>query len=497
MSGHWLKRWLYLTHRWIGIVSCLFFAMWFASGLVMVYVPFPALDREEWLEGQAPIAWAEVRTTPAAAFAGSNPAELRRLNLEMRGSEPVWRWQSWDGEDVVRSAVDGRVIPAADGEEARAIAAAYAGMGVTELELIHNDQWTVAGRYEDHRPLWKATIEGDEGRNVYVSSRTGAVVLETTASERFWNWLGAVPHWIYPTVLRQDAEAWRQVIIWLSGPCIIAALTGLWIGILRVRLGRRRFKEGRITPYRGWMMWHHLTGLAGSLFLILWIFSGWLSVDPGHFFRSEGPGVDLQKQYAGAIDPNLDPARLAAALPSAQRITFASAAGTPYLQVEQKGLPVRQLDPRTLAAPAQDPNRIRRAIADLFPQNHIASVETIAKPDAYWYTVNGELPLPVTRIKLDDSAATWIHLDPATGEVLGSMGRSDRIYRWLFDLFHRWDLNILLENRPARNVVIWIFSLLGLATSVTGVWIGWMRLTGRRTGRNGKGRREAISPTNA
>ena len=51
MGWHLLKRWLYLTHRWIGIVSCLFFAMWFASGLAMLYVPYPSLEREEWLAG--------------------------------------------------------------------------------------------------------------------------------------------------------------------------------------------------------------------------------------------------------------------------------------------------------------------------------------------------------------------------------------------------------------------------------------------------------------
>ena len=477
MSGHLLKRWLYLTHRWIGIVSCLFFAMWFVSGLVLVYVPYPALDRAEWLEGQAPIEWANVRTTPDAAFAGSDPADLRRLDLEMRGAEPIWRWQSWNGEEMVRSAVDGRAISATSREEARTIAAAYAEAEVTRLDLIHNDQWTVAGRYESHRPLWKATLAGDEGLNLYVSSRTGAVLLETTATERFWNWIGAVPHWIYPTVLRQDGEAWRQVVLWLSGPCIIAALTGIWIGILRIRLGKRRFREGRVTPYRGWMMWHHLTGLAGSVFLILWIFSGWLSVDPGHFFRSEGPGVEAQRQYAGEIDAAFDPARLAAAFPAAQRATLASAASTPYLQIEQTGMPTRYLDAGTLRASARDPGRIRQAIADLFPRDRIVSVETIVRPDAYWYTVSGELRLPVMRIKLDDSAATWIHVDPATGEVLGTMSRSDRIYRWLYDLFHRWDANFLLENRPVRDVLIWVFSLLGLASSITGIWIGWRRIT--------------------
>ncbi len=34
-----------LIHRWIGIAACLLFAMWFASGLVMLYVPYPAFRR--------------------------------------------------------------------------------------------------------------------------------------------------------------------------------------------------------------------------------------------------------------------------------------------------------------------------------------------------------------------------------------------------------------------------------------------------------------------
>lgn len=476
MSGHLFKRWLYLTHRWIGIVSCLFFAMWFISGLVLVYVPYPALDREEWLSGQAPIDWAEVRTGPGATFAESDPATVRQLHLEMRGAEPVWRQQTWDGDEQVRSAADGRAISPTGRTEAQALAAAYAGAGITGLEPVHNDQWTVAPRYDSHRPLWKAVVEGSEGRNLYLSSRTGAIVLETTARERFWNWLGAVPHWIYPTVLRQDTEAWRQVVLWLSGPCIIAALTGIWIGVLRVRLGRRRFREQRITPYRGWMMWHHLTGLAGGLFLILWIFSGWLSVDPGNLFRSEGPGMELQRQYAGPLERELDLGALAATFPGAQRLTLSSAAGAGFWRAEQAGSPVRYVDARAMEAPARDPRQIQEAISQLFPGRSIVSVETLTKADAYWYAVNDEPRLPVTRIVLDDPAATWIHVDPATGEVLGALARSDRIYRWLYNLFHRWDLNILLENRPARDLVIWIFSLLGLATSVTGVWIGWARL---------------------
>ena len=41
------RRWLYIVHRWVGIASALLFAMWFASGLVMLYVPYPSLSERE------------------------------------------------------------------------------------------------------------------------------------------------------------------------------------------------------------------------------------------------------------------------------------------------------------------------------------------------------------------------------------------------------------------------------------------------------------------
>ena len=44
------KRWLYLVHRWAGVVLCAFFAMWFVSGVVMMYVGYPKLTATERLE---------------------------------------------------------------------------------------------------------------------------------------------------------------------------------------------------------------------------------------------------------------------------------------------------------------------------------------------------------------------------------------------------------------------------------------------------------------
>ena len=61
-------RALYWTHRWLGIAMCLLFAVWFASGLVMMYVPFPSLSEEEYVSRLEPIDWSRVSVGPDAEW---------------------------------------------------------------------------------------------------------------------------------------------------------------------------------------------------------------------------------------------------------------------------------------------------------------------------------------------------------------------------------------------------------------------------------------------
>lgn len=473
--GHRLKRWLYLTHRWIGIVTCLLIAMWFASGLVMLYVPFPELTGDEWIEGQQPIAWSEVRVGPQEVAQGRD--DVRSASLEMVGKVPVWRLSSWDGTAATFSAESGQEVAWIDGATARKVASLFGRDPASGATLIHNDQWTVPGGYDADRPLWKVNLAGGAGKVLYVSSRTGAVVLDTNARERFWNWLGSVPHWLYPRALREMPEAWRQVVLWVSGPCIIGALSGLWVGILRIRPGRHRFSRNRMTPYAGWMKWHHVAGLIGGVFLLTWIFSGWLSVDPGRFFASGGVSVEARQAYEGRGPvPEVDLGKLATSAADARRIEFARAADRYFVRIEAPGRKPKYLDPATLQPFAPDRSNIRSRAFALVPGARHVAIDRLTAPDAYWYAVDGEVPLPVWRFIYDDPARTWVHVDPATGELLGAIDARGRAYRWLYDGLHRWDLGPLLAHPPARQLLIWLLSLAGLVISVTSVWIAWRRL---------------------
>jgi hypothetical protein len=469
------KRWLYLIHRWIGVTSCLLFLMWFLSGLVMLYVPYPALSDREALAGQPSIDWLKVHVPPREAeqLAGL-PEQPRAMRLEMMANRPVWRVTGRAGELVTIDADTATPVREIGSAEAARIASAFGRAPVAAIAAVERDQWTVAGRYDPHRPLWRAALRGLGGRALYISSRTGAVMLDTDAHERFWNWLGAVPHWIYPTALRQHPEGWRQVVIWVAGPCVLAAITGMWIGLLRVRLGRRRFKGGRVTPYRGWMLWHHVAGLTGGVMLSFWIVSGWLSVDPGHLFRGPGLNDRAVARYEYAELPPINLARVTAAGPSGiVRLEVIRAAGLFSLELRSSKRRVVVVDDGVSNSP--NITRLVGAARGLVSGGAVARVTKMTAPDFYWYGVGAEPQLPVLRLRFDDPSATWLYLDPATGAVLSSIDRRGRVYRVVYDLLHRWDVTVLITNPPVRRAWIWLFSIAGIVTSVSGVLLGWRR----------------------
>lgn len=139
------KRWLYWIHRWLGILACLFFFLWFVSGIVMMYVPYPSLTARERLAGLAPIDWGRVAIGPAEALTIAKQTEFPDdIRLDMAAGDPAWRIRAGKERTAV-SAVDGRILSAPDAASAIAAARRFAGgTPVAHVEKIDDDQWTVA-----------------------------------------------------------------------------------------------------------------------------------------------------------------------------------------------------------------------------------------------------------------------------------------------------------------------------------------------------------------
>ena len=474
-----LKRWLYLIHRWMGIAGCLLIAMWFGSGLVMMYVGFPALTDTERLAGLPRIDTARLAVTPDAAMAAAGlDAFPRSLRLEMAGDLPVYRMVDGKGRPHTVSATDGRVIAQVDAATAQATAQRFAGKPAQWLETAERDQWTVPNGLNAWRPLHRIAIDDGLGTELYVSARTGEVMRDTHRAERFWNWLGSVPHWLYFTPIRKDPPLWRQVVLWTSGPCVVVAITGIWIGWLRLRV-RRRFAHGSMdgtSPYHGWMAWHHVAGLAGALFLLCWLISGWLSVNPNQWFNGRGfDGAALQR-YAGHTSASFPAPAWQTLGEGAREARMTWVGGRPVLLVSAADGAVRAVDPHHGAAMQWDGAELARTAATLLPDARIVSQLVQTEPDAYWYSHHHARRFPVLRVGFDDQDSTWAYIDPATGQVIGRSDDSRRLYRWMFNAVHSYDFVTLTQNRPGWDIVVWVLSIVGLVMSVSGVVVGWRRL---------------------
>ena len=220
-----------LLHRWLGIAFCLLFAMWFATGIVMHFVPFPSLTEAERFAGLAPVERVQATMAVADAVAASGIADPTRVRLIQRSDGPVYVVSGPSRSRAVRAS-DGRNASVSSPEVALAIAQAHArqrGLDAAHAAIVAHadyDQWSVPNGFDRHRPLIRVALGDAAGTEIYVSSRTGEIVLDTTRSERGWNLVGSVLHWIYPTVLRSNWALWDGVVWTLSLLALIAAMLG-------------------------------------------------------------------------------------------------------------------------------------------------------------------------------------------------------------------------------------------------------------------------------
>ena len=231
------KRWLYLLHRWAGITLCLFFAMWFISGVVMMYVGYPKLTPAERLGHLAPLDPAGVTVTPAQALAAAGLEDGAALSLSA----------SRAGQAVYLAGGGRRAAPRWTPPAARCCPWRTSGWppprprpgsaGPTRCGT--RAQWTRRHTHsralDPHRPLHRVDAADPDHTRLYISSATGAVVLDATRAERAWNYVGAWIHWLYPFRGNALDRWWHDIVVWLSVAGVTLALTGTVVGLMRWR----------------------------------------------------------------------------------------------------------------------------------------------------------------------------------------------------------------------------------------------------------------------
>jgi hypothetical protein len=481
-----LIRFVFALHRWMGVALGLLMLMWCLSGFVMIFAPYPATSgdgRDLRREGLAEISLPQQVRLPAAD-ALPEGAIVTSARVEMLATEPVLRLR-WSGQASGGGAFDlatGERIGRIDAARAMAVAATYAERhGIKASPSIKKqsdrDEFTVYGGFNADRPLWQVRLNDAASTMLYVSSTSGEVKQITTASQRFWSWLGAIPHWLYFTELRKDAKLWTQVVIWTSLAGTFLAAIGLFVGWRQLR---RRHSTGKLaSPYRGVKSWHHLLGLAFGALVLSWVFSGFTSMQPwgwletgreageaaSHYSRGDKPWPEtragLLAQFAGL---------------EANTVTLSSSAsdGNLYFIRTSADGARRRFGADGQPAPFQQADWLRAA-ATLAAGKGEGKVALLQKEDAYFYRGASSGQLPVVRVIVPAMKQTRFYLDAVSGQVLAVADPGARGFRWWHMAPHRLDFAWLRNGWLRQTLEILLLAGVSAVCGI-GAWMGVRKL---------------------
>jgi PepSY-associated TM region len=471
-------RLLFLLHRYLGIAVGVLMAMWCLTGVVMMYMSYPTLDEKDRLHDLEEIDWSGCCKIAGQALDGG--ASVSDFQLEMLAGRPVLYLRGVQARRLV-DLTTGTAIRRVSPEQAVTVARAADTSGRAGaprlLDETEYDQWTVSGGFNPDRPLYRFALGDASGTELYVSSATGRAVQATTAHQRFWNWMGAVPHWLYFTELRHRASVWTQVVIVASLVGCFLVVTGLYIG-LRQLMHR---PAGRFSPYEGFNLWHHVAGLVFGVFTLTWILSGLLSMNPWGWL--EGAGAQRERELLRGM-PLVTGAEIrvaleaiAAARPSGVvSIKMAPFNGHLYFVAVGADGSRQRLSADGVPAPLNE-NDLKHVAGVLGGKGATEHPELVNREDDYYFSHHRDrVPLPVYRIVRAEPSATRYYIDAVSGELLAKIDRDAREYRWLHEGLHRMDFTAVMRARPQWDILMLLLMSGVTVVCVTGTYLGYRRL---------------------
>ena len=465
-----LRKFLILTHRYLGIAVCLLFVMWFVSGIAMIFARgMPGLTPDARLQRLPVLDTASVKITPAEAV---EQAQLERppnrAMLLTVMDRPAYRFSVGRSTTTV-FADDGDTLDQVGENEAIKIASRFMNVPATQLhyagEVLEPDQWTLAER--GVLPALKVTVDDPAHTTLYVSEETAEVALLTTRGSRALAWFAAIPHWMYFAPLRQNGPLWRHVVLWTSGVAAVLALIGIILGFTQYS-----------TRYAGVMRWHYLTGVVFGAFCLTWVFSGLLSMEPFFWASDGGTGNGIAEALrGGALDLTRFP-KLALPLNDAKQVEFLRIQGESYylLRADSSG-------PLLVSADSSEIRRDRfstESLMDRVRQGNgdvpIAESALLSTYDSYYRPVERKPALPVLRVKFADPDSTWIYIDPHMSQVVTRFTRRERLQRWIYHGLHSLDFNFWYYQGPVWTSVMVLLNAGGAGLSVIGLILAIKRV---------------------
>ncbi len=470
---------MYTIHRILGTLLSILFLVWFLSAFVMMYHGFPRASQAEKLEKLEPLPSA----LPSLREITSRLQEdehVKNMFVNRYLGQTVFHIRT-DQREYILPADSAESLPTLDGNRIRRIAGLWCDAPVERTDtLFRLDQWIPFGNLKKEFPIYKFHFDDAEKHQLYIGSQSGEVLQFTTRSERIWAWLGAIPHWVYFTWLRQDAALWSITVIWLSGIGCLMTIAGLWVGIDVWRRTRKRGKG--FSPYRKkWYHWHFVTGIVFGLFVLTFCFSGMMSLADVPAWISK-PSIKInpmREMKKDAPEPDrylLDYRQVLANYPDARQLEWGNFRSTPYYIVKRSegDLYIDATD--SLPHPLKlSEEQVTAAVRAIYGDSARIRTELIDKFETYYRDMSRMYPgrslLPVWKITVEDADRSCYYIHPETASVR-YVNSTARWKYWMYTALHRLRVQGLNSSPTLRKGILWVLLLGGTVCSLSGVVLG-------------------------
>ena len=469
---------LFSTHRISGTLIALFFLMWFVTGLVLLYHPFPRVSAEalnahlEQLPDELP------SLDSIRQRAGG---EIRKLHIYQYQGQTLLEVSTAD-TSLLLSADPSETVRPITFASVEQTAQRWFEAPIVRVDTLHQRaQWVLFTKYDRMLPIYRFYFDDPEQHELFISGQNGQVQQLTTRSSRLWAWVGAIPHKLYIPALRCRLELWMNTFAVGGALCFLAALSGLFVSLYVLYKQYRRHHTWKSPYHKRWYHLHHVWGLVFSIVVIAWGISGYFSMQriPQWLINTQGEYIFNASRLWGKKPLPMDAYRLdyrtlKQRYPDLKEVTWGHFREIPAYEVIAGNrtfwIDASTTEGKELWIPEET---VAAGIRAVHGEEVRFQLETMEQYDNYYLSRSMDLPLPVYRITVEDANRSRYYVSPQTGYVR-YLNKNKVVKKWLFQGIHYLHTAWFMEHPVVWQICLWICCLGGAFVCLTGSWLGFL-----------------------
>ncbi|MEL7480386.1 MAG: PepSY domain-containing protein [Pseudomonadota bacterium] len=232
------QRGIVLVHKWVALIIGIQIFLWICGGLVMSAIPIEIVHGEHKIAAPAPATFSVDEIVPLeTAMSAASFDTVKAASLGEVLGAPVWRLTNARGQTVTISAATGEALSPISESFAREIALSdYSGSGALARVTLVDEPPSEYGRAG---PVWQARFDDRDATTLYIDPTTATVRARRSTTWRFYDFF-----WKLHVMDYDDGASFNHpLLITAAGAGLVAALAGLILLVLRMRVPFIRFRR--------------------------------------------------------------------------------------------------------------------------------------------------------------------------------------------------------------------------------------------------------------